>query len=137
MGVKYNGIIFSPEEVADAVFANPRWFGGILADIKRSARLFPPDGSPDVVEFRDDDEGYLRWLAEHPGGYVLNCHRKPTANYLVIHRATCRSISGTPARGRRWTAEYIKVCAVTVTDIDRWTSALIGAPGQTCAQCEP
>jgi hypothetical protein len=136
VGVKYYGIIFSPKEVAHAVRANP-WFGGVLADKRESGRIFPPDGEPDVVEFRDDDEGYRAWLAEHPGGFVLNCHRKPTANHLVIHRATCRSLSGAQVQGRHSTDEYIKVCAETVRNIDRWTNACVGSPGRTCDHCEP
>ncbi len=49
--------------------------------------------------FEDDDDGYLHWLGTHPDLHVLNTARNPTPAYLVLHRATCHTISGTPARG--------------------------------------
>ncbi len=30
-------------------------------------------------EFRDDDAGYLAWLAAHPDGYVMNIARSLSA----------------------------------------------------------
>jgi hypothetical protein len=52
-----------------------------------------------IVEFMDNDKGYVAWLSEHPDGFVLNCGRPPTPSYLVLHRATCWSISGMVERG--------------------------------------
>ena len=70
------------------------------------------DGCEDQVvrRFVDDDEGYLAWLAERPGGCVLNLPRSGSSGPLMLHRATCRTIRGTPARGSRWTADWIKLC---------------------------
>jgi hypothetical protein len=61
-------------------------------------------------KFNDDDQGYLRWLTDHPGGYVVNADRPPNASYLVLHRSTCRTISGQPSSGRSWTVTSTKVC---------------------------
>jgi hypothetical protein len=66
-----------------------------------------------IVEFMDDDDGYIAWLAEHPDGFVLNCGRPPTPSYLMLHRGTCSTIRGIPARGRSWTVIYQTVCADT------------------------
>ncbi len=91
-----------------------------------------------LKEFGDDgsneDERYLRWLADHPGGFVLNCNRSPKPSYLVLHRATCWSISGTPSPGQSWTREYRKICADTVSELEKWASPYgvpwwCGAPG--------
>jgi hypothetical protein len=60
--------------------------------------------------FVDDDAGYLGWLADHPQGFVLNTGRSPSAAYLMLHRASCGSIRGTPARGITFTGDYSKVC---------------------------
>lgn len=57
----------------------------------------------DVVVFRDDDDGYLACLAAHPVGFVLNVNRSPRPDYLILHRASCRTISGRPTRGGPWT----------------------------------
>ena len=78
-----------------------------------------------IIEFMDDDKGYLAWLAGHPDGYVLNCERPPRPAYLMLHRATCGAISGKP--GRRWTVAYQKVCAETFKEIEAWTGP-IGSP---------
>jgi hypothetical protein len=63
-----------------------------------------------VRRFVDDDKGYLAWLAEHPGGYVVNLLRLGSSGPLMLHRATCSTIRGTPSRGSRWTADWIKLC---------------------------
>jgi hypothetical protein len=63
-----------------------------------------------VRRFIDDDFGYLRWLAEHPDGFLINAARTTSSAELVLHRASCRTINGVPARGSRWTGPYIKFC---------------------------
>jgi hypothetical protein len=49
-----------------------------------------------MEHFVHDDPGYLRWLARHPTGYVINTYARPSASYLKLHRATCASISPAP-----------------------------------------
>ena len=41
-----------------------------------------------VREFRDDDAGYLDWLATHPDGYVINIARRPQRDRSAC--ASCR-----------------------------------------------
>ena len=43
--------------------------------------------------FENDEAGYLEWISEHPDGYVVNVRRWLDPDYLVLHRATCFSIS--------------------------------------------
>ena len=75
-----------------------------------------------VVEvFCDDESGYLAWLGANQGGYVVNTYRAPLASYLKLHRASCRTISGTPAQGSASrTKDYIKVCATVVGELAGW-----------------
>src|SRR5690242_8971402 len=63
-----------------------------------------------MQRFTDDDRGYLAWLDQHPGGFVINTGRNPSAAYLMLHRAGCGTITGKPARGTTFTGEYAKVC---------------------------
>jgi hypothetical protein len=49
----------------------------------------------------DDVAGYLAWVEQNPDGSVLNTYRTPTAGYLKLHRATCRTINDRPARRYR------------------------------------
>jgi hypothetical protein len=83
-----------------------------------------------------DDARDERWLAEHPDGYVLNAYAPPSLSYAMIHRSTCRHISGTPARGTRWTADNTKVCATSVTALLAFASDLGGTP-ERCQTCAP
>jgi|SRR5580704_7878111 hypothetical protein len=60
------------------------------------------------------DAPYLQWLHDHPDGLVLTTRRRFDPTYMVLHRATCRSISKAtgqmgenPFTGRG----YIKVCS--------------------------
>ena len=52
-----------------------------------------------MQEFVDDDEGYLGWIAANPTGFVLNLRSGPSHNYMVLHRATCWSISSSRIAG--------------------------------------
>lgn len=89
----------------------------------------------EVEIFRNDDGGYLAWLAAHSAGFVLNVARSPRPNYLILHRATCRTISGRPTRGGPWTGPYIKVCSDDQLQIAAWTGQAVGAAPTRCGVC--
>ena len=86
-----------------------------------------------IIEFMDNDSGYIAWLADHPDGYVLNCERPPRPSSLTLHRATCWTISR--ASGTNWTVNYQKVCADTFEEIDTWASQI--GPPWGCGFCAP
>jgi hypothetical protein len=120
-------------------------------DAPRSLRTsFKPPGSPDVPHsgmtgcsrggmmsamqrFVDDDRGYLDWLAHHPDGFVVNTGRTPSAAYLMLHRADCGTINGTPARGTTFTGEYAKLCGER-QDLEQFARQL-GGQAQPCGLC--
>jgi hypothetical protein len=52
----------------------------------------------DPEQFRDDDPGYLSWVATHGHGYVINIQRS-----LNPADAGCYTINGQPSSGRTWT----------------------------------
>lgn len=89
-----------------------------------------------MERFENDDEDYLRWLADHPGGFVVNCERSPKPGYLMLHRATCRDIS-TSARTNYTTTDYMKVCARDRSELERWAAGEIGGELQPCRHCSP
>ena len=91
-----------------------------------------------ALEIKDDDRAYLTWLSSHPNGYVVNTFRTPRSDYLILHRASCGTISGTPARGNRWTTgEFLKVCSEDRADLDRWAQSNVGGSLQPCGLCRP
>jgi hypothetical protein len=83
--------------------------------------------------FVNDDAAYLDWLAEHPTGFVINTGRNPSAAYLMLHRASCGTISGVPARGATFTGDYTKVCG-SRDELEAFASQLGGA-AHACGLC--
>ena len=68
----------------------------------------------------DDDAGSLARVERHQHGFVVNSTRTPDPRYLILHRASCGTITGKPARGDRWTTgEFIKVCSETRAALDQ------------------
>jgi hypothetical protein len=72
-----------------------------------------------VELFRDDDR-YTGWLAANAHGYVLNIERSMNPSDARVHEAGCRTITGTPPRGRTWTGPYVKACSTSLTELDAW-----------------
>jgi hypothetical protein len=79
-----------------------------------------------LQRFVKDDAGYLAWLDAHPLGYVLNTNLHPTADYLILHRSTCRSISRQLPRGSLWTSPYIKTCSDDRSEVEAYARAETG-----------
>ena len=71
------------------------------------------------ITFDRQDKGYLDWIDGHQHGYVVNTYRNPHPGYLRLHRASCGTISGTPARGTTWTdGDFVKVCSESIQELD-------------------
>lgn len=96
---------------------------------------------PDV--FDSDDSVYLEWLAAHPTGFVLNTRRRGDPDYIVLHRATCRTIGHPTALaspGGFTERSYIKLCAESVDELRRWVRATgrpDGSFSNVCGFCQP
>lgn len=87
-------------------------------------------------EFRDhNDDGYRQWLAAHPGGYVINIQRSHNPRDARLHTAVCSTISGAPARGRTFTGEWVKICAESTAELERWAIQETGSVVQRCPVC--
>jgi hypothetical protein len=87
--------------------------------------------------FLNDDEGYLAWLAAHDDGFVLNTYAHVAAGYLVVHRATCRTINRDLAPGRVWTVQYGKACAASVDELLSWARERTSGTPHGCGSCRP
>lgn len=75
-----------------------------------------------VEKFDAGDELYFDWLDGNGDGFVLNCHKKPKKNYLVLHRATCKEISKRPDHDgegyHQYTKNgYIKICSASEEEL--------------------
>jgi hypothetical protein len=89
---------------------------------------------PEMERFVDDDAGYLRWVADHPDGYVANVERRPRAGNVLLHRATCRTINGVPTRGGPWTGPYVKWCGDRGT-LEAYVRSHVGGDARPCQVC--
>jgi len=91
-----------------------------------------------ACEFRDDDDGYLSWIANHPDGYVINIVRGHTPAGARIHRADCWTVSRPGGRGASWTeGQYVKICADRFSDLEHWAAIMVPGPIDTCQTCSP
>jgi hypothetical protein len=93
-----------------------------------------------MLDFSDDDDGYLYWLRDNPTGFVLNVRCKPGANYTVLHRATCQSIARPRDDGAYTARGYRKIVAGSVQELSRYTRSLGRADGSfsgACGHCSP
>lgn len=89
-----------------------------------------------MQRFVDDDDGYVRWLAEHADEFVLNTERRPRPTYLVLHRAACPTINR-PQRGvGHWTRDYIKFCGIRA-ELEALARQQIGGEPRGCGICSP
>jgi len=90
-----------------------------------------------VRKFIDDDQGYEAWTASHPNGYVINIQRSLNPADGRLHRASCLTINGRPARGRTWTGEWIKVCSSSAQDLEIWAHTNVSHSIRRCGTCSP
>lgn len=95
-----------------------------------------------AVEFIGNDEAYLRWLDENPGGYVVNTHRSVNPNYMVLHKATCEMIKSTQGipPGGYTERGYIKICSSVIEDLQSWVGQHgrpDGSFSSACKACHP
>lgn len=92
------------------------------------------------TEFCDDDPSYLRWIADNSHGYALNVRAKSDPSYMVVHRASCPSISVKRDEEAYTDKAYRKVCAVSVAHLRSW-ACLHGRPdgsfSKACGICKP
>ena len=86
-------------------------------------------------QFRDAEAQYRRWIAENPEAFVLNTRRTPDPSYLILHRATCGSIS-TNAGDNYTTGSYMKVGALAAGELEGWADS-IGGELRECGLCSP
>ena len=89
-----------------------------------------------MVIIINEDETYLDWIASNPAGFVLNCYRNMSPEYLVLHKATCGTI-GTSARENWTTAQYIKACSNDRLELLKWAEKDIGGELTECSLCKP
>jgi hypothetical protein len=94
-----------------------------------------------MIEFRNDDLSYLAWTAGNPNGFVLNVRRLADPDYVILHRADCKSISNNKQAPDAFTGKrYRKICAASVADLRRAAERegrRDGSFSKRCGLCRP
>jgi hypothetical protein len=94
-----------------------------------------------MKEFKNDEEGYLSWLKSHSSGFVVNVRREPDPDYVVLHRASCGSISSAKMLPGAYTSRsFRKWCSSELVDL-KSAAKLEGRKDGTfskhCQLCKP
>jgi len=94
-----------------------------------------------VIQFKNDDAAYLAWVDTNPDGYVLNVSKKTDCPNLILHRASCASISQKTKTPGMYTArDFRKWCAMTIEEL-RIAAKFEGSPDRSfsnrCGMCRP
>ncbi len=106
-----------------------RRFNWMLADFA----VFAVERKTGMPQFTDDDPGYMRWLVRNPNGWVLNADRQPKADYLVLHRSTCWTISRSSVRYT--SGDFLKRCDSDPQNLSDWAVSQTGNTPDVCQKC--
>lgn len=94
-----------------------------------------------MIRFCKNDEGYLAWTAAHPDGYVLNVRHLADPTYVILHRASCKTISNARQGPDAFTGRsYRKICAATVVELRpaaEREGRSDGTFSKLCGKCSP
>lgn len=91
--------------------------------------------------FAQDDAGYLDWLRANPSGLVLNVRAHPDPGYVVLHRASCGTISRQQADPLAYTGNaYRKIVGLHADQLHAAALAQGRSDGsfsKRCGLCRP
>jgi hypothetical protein len=90
---------------------------------------------PDLLVFKDDDEGFRRWMVEHPAGFYLNANRAPASDDVLLHKVGCPHVGDAEPGEIAWTEQYIKVCSMTPIELEAWSRIEAGQDARHCQTC--
>ena len=89
-----------------------------------------------MIIFSNDEIAYLDWIKANPNGFVINSHKSPKSENLVLHKATCGSISS-PKIGNFTTTDYMKICSLYINELDNWAEKHNRSKYFPCQLCNP
>lgn len=92
------------------------------------------------MQFVGDDDAYLDWVARNPNGYVLNLRAMPDRGYVVLHRASCRTINSRRDPLAYTGRGYRKACGIEAADLEKVAvreGRTDGSYSKKCQICNP
>jgi len=89
-----------------------------------------------MIKIYNDDAEYFAWLAARPDGYVLNVRRISDPDYVVLHRASCGTISSDTVDPGAYTCRnYLKWCGSTSNELEEAAKLEGRADGSFSKRC--
>jgi hypothetical protein len=92
-----------------------------------------------ITLFEPDDAKYLKWVNEHPEGFILTSNKSLYPKFTVIHKSTCDKIKilKAPAKPGGFTErDYIKVYSTNLTDLNTWVlQKRVNGSSRKCSLC--
>jgi hypothetical protein len=67
--------------------------------------------------FTSNDAEFLQWCDDHRSGFVVSARRKAGANSIVLHKASCLSVTQRRTPGAYTERGHIKCCADSIDDL--------------------
>ena len=97
-----------------------------------------------VQVFDNDDVAYLDWISKNQRGFVVNGRSEFDPSYLVLHRATCATVTAYPDMdenpGGFTERAYVKYCGESREELEEFLSGLSGNKppfSKKCGLCNP
>ncbi len=84
--------------------------------------------------FIDDEDRYLRWVSEHPNGFVINAPKSGSGAVNKLHKASCKHIS--TAYKNYTTTDYMKICSLNRHELVTWAGNRLNGFDE-CPVCKP
>jgi hypothetical protein len=86
------------------------------------------------------DKEYQQWINDNLVGFVINTNKTPSSKYMILHTNKCLSItelSISATDGAFTKNSYIKVCANSIKDLEKWLSDNDLTLSKECQKCNP
>lgn len=88
-----------------------------------------------MLRFIDNDELYREWTKRNPGGLVVNSFKTPAPKYLILHKASCYTITELKGNAETFTDKYSKTCSNDLDELTKWAKEDIGGELHRCRKC--
>ncbi len=90
-----------------------------------------------IIEFKDDDAAYMEWSRNHQDGLVLNVSNN--FKEIMLHKPLCSHISTYDHRIDKDVGftKNMKVCAMTVDELENWAGRNGDGISNRCQNCKP
>ena len=84
-------------------------------------------------------ENNLECLGKNRTGFVINALREESKQYVILNKATCRSIKEQSAESEaNWTTgKYIQIFSMDKTNLEIWGNEHLGRKVKYCEICNP